>query len=115
MYGYNIRLEISDLAGNYAKNADDYNKDELFTDAYGRLNYLFDANSEGADSVMNYLELSDITLSKNFAIGQMIRDNQPIAIAIFAAIALVILLIIIVPIIVKRRKKLDDQDAKKVE
>ncbi len=112
---YNIRLEISDLAGNYAKNADDYNKDELFTDAYGRLNYLFDANSEGADSVMNYLELSDITLSKNFAIGQMIRDNQPIAIAIFAAIALVILLIIIVPIIVKRRKKLDDQDAKKVE
>lgn len=112
---YNIRLEISDLAGNYARNADDYNKDELFTDAYGRLDYLFDSNSEGADSVMNYLELSDITLSKSFAIGQMIRDNQPIAIAIFAAIAVLLLLIIIIPIIIKKRKKLDEQDAKEVE
>lgn len=112
---YDIRLEISDLAGNYAKNADDYNKDELFTDAYGRLNYILDSNSEGADSIFNYLEFSEITLSRSFAIGQMIRDNQPVAIAIFVAAALLLFLIIIIPILVKRRKKLDEQDSSRTE
>lgn len=110
---YNIRLEVSDLASNYANSANDYNKDEIFTDAYGRLEYLFDSDSD--DNLLNCLEFSEITISKSFAIGQMIRDNQPIAIAIFAAIALCIILIIVIPIIVKKRKKLDEQDSKEIE
>lgn len=112
---YNVQLEIMDLAGNCAKNADDYNKDEMFTDAYGRLNYLFDTSSSDETAGMNYLEFTEITLSKNFAVVQMIRDNQPTAIAIFVALALLLFVIIVVPILVKRRKKFDAEDRKEIE
>lgn len=112
---YNVQLEIVDMAGNYAKNADDYNKDEMFTDAYGRLNYLFDTSSSDETAGMNYLEFTEITLSKNFAVVQMIRDNQPTAIAIFVALALLLFVIIVVPILVKRRKKFDAEDRKEIE
>ena len=112
---YNVQLEIVDMAGNYAKNADDYNKDEMFTDAYGRLNYLFDTSSSDENAGVNYLAFTEITLSKNFAVVQMIRDNQPTAITIFIALALLLLVIIVVPILVKRRKKFDAEDRKEIE
>lgn len=108
-----ISIEVSDLAGNYCCNANDYNKDELFLDASQRLNSIFDYDSNGN----TYIRLTSVTITDNWfeALPQMIKDNQPMAIAIFAGIAVVLCIVIIVPILIKRRKKLDDSDRTEME
>lgn len=88
-------------------------RNELFLDASQRLNSIFDYDSDGN----TYIRLTSVTLTDNWfeALPQMIKDNQPMAIAIFAGIAVVLCIVIIVPILIKRRKKLDDSDRTEIE
>ena len=108
-----IKIEISDLAGNYCCNESDYNKDDLFLDASQRLNSISESSAVGEIGIL----LSSVTVTDNWfeALPQMIKDNQPMAIAIFAGIAVVLFVIIFVPIIIKRRKKLDESDSTEIE
>ena len=98
-------IKVVDLADNIASEEDDFNKEDIFTDV----------SSSSRDDIIksdaNGINLTKISLSKTYAIGQMIKDNTGIAIGILVALLAIIAIAILIPVVTKRRRALALEEA----
>ena len=100
-----VEIRVADLAGNIASEDEDYNKPDIFTDISSS------SREDNISSDANGIALKFISLSKTYAIGQMIKDNKGIAIGILIALLAIIAIAIIIPVAIKKRKALALEEA----